>query len=460
MRVICLIGCLLFTFFAFGQRLVVPNQEVHYSFLSDPSFIGEGQRVELTGSLQPSAAAREQSTNWINAQVALYDNVAFGLDYFNDSFDLYDYSTIMLSSAIKFGLGEYGHHIKLGFSGGGESRKQDSRPLTIIPDGQNFVTDVSDNNLKFIYRAALHYTNRKLTLGGYFNRVPVQDIGLQSENQVLYYEIEEGFTGYAWYTFRLADNLRLTPVFRYLSYLEDAIYEGSVKVNIADRVEPSLAYRNDYSISPAVRFKVVKALDLAYVYEKALGSRDFDDIHGISATYRFFKAEDEEPEWLKEAKETIEIVEQLKENLQAEKEKSKEIPTEKVAPFQKEEIPKVLQEDKATIADEVKKVEEKEKTVEPALKTTNKKPETVEETGLLEKGFYIVVGIFKTSNAAKAYMEKLDRSIYFPRMGKKVSNGPFHVYIDSDYVKAEALKRLSAHRLDRSFKKAKLLEVE
>ena len=455
MRAVIFLSCLLLTFIANAQRLVVPNQEVHYSFLSDPSFIGEGQRVQLTGSLQPSSAAREQSTNWINAQVALYDNVAFGVDYFNDSFDLYDYSTIMFSSAFKVGLGEYGHHIKIGLSGGGESRKQDSRPLSVIPDGQNFVSNVSDNNLQFIYRAALHYTNKKFTLGGYFNRLPIQDIGLENQNEVLYYEVEEGFTGYAWYTFPLTSDLKLTPVFRYLSYLDDAIYEGALKVNIADRVEPSIAYRNDYSISPAVRFKVFKALDLAYVYEKALGSRDFEDVHGISATYRFFQADEEEPEWLKEAKETIEEVERLKENPEQKKEKVEVVQSPEEPGEVKEKTSEV-----AVVTKEKEVVAKKQGSTETKPIKSNKKPETIAETGLLEPGIYIVVGSFKTEKAARAYIKKLDHSIYFPRMGRKVVDGPLHVYIDSDYDKAEALKRLSAHQLDRSFRKAKLLEVQ
>ena len=479
MRIILLLFCVLLSNIISSQRIIVPDQELLYPFLNDPSYNGEEQRVQLTGLLQLSDSDFQHTTKWLNAQVALYDNVAFGLDYFNDSFDFYDYSTVLFSTAVKIGIGDNRHFLKLALSAGGESRKQDSRPLSMIPPGQEFVADVTNNNIDFMYKAGLHYTNGNFTLGGYFNTLPIQDITFDSQTQLrlLHYRLEEGFTAYALYNWRAADKIRITPIFRYLSYLEDAVYEAAVKANYADKVEFSMAYRNDYSINPAFRVRVIKALDIGYSYEKALGSTGFEDVHGISASYRFFMAGDEEPEWLRNVKENIEEVAEIKENKREEKkierEKNKEAAEalraaekrkrEKAKAAQKEE-----QADKPEIEEEDAQKQQEIPENQPEVKdiatdTITEKPKAPEvdsQTGILEKGYYIVVGTFNSQAEADRYMKGLDTTVYFPRAGRKQAGGPLHVYIDSDSIEAEANKRLKAHRLDRNFRKAVLLKVD
>ncbi|HMB63942.1 MAG TPA: PorP/SprF family type IX secretion system membrane protein [Eudoraea sp.] len=454
MRSTFLFCWLLLGVLANAQRVVVPDQELLYPFLNDPSYIGEGQRVQLTGLLQLSNSEMQHTTKWLNAQVALYDNVAFGLDYFNDSFDFYDYSTIMFSTAFKIGLGDYNHYIKIGLSGGGESRKQDSRPLSMIPPGQTYVEDVTNNNIELTYKAGIHYRYKNATLGGYYIRMPLQNITLENQNELLHYSIEEGFTGYLLYNFRVADRVRITPVFRYLSYLEDALYEGAVKVNFADRVEASIAYRNDYSINPAIRFRVIKALDIGYSYEKALGSAEFQDVHGISASYKFFKADEEEPEWLRNARDNIDQVSQIKKRApkKEQTQQPEEVQEPEVTPLEEAEP------EQPVVADAP--VQEEAREAIPVERVEEDKPKTTLETGMLESGYYIVVGSFSTEAEARSYMDQLDRTVYFPRMGRKEADGPLHVYIDSDYDREEAMKRLRAHKLDRNFRNAILVEVE
>ena len=504
MRSASLLVFLLCGIFASAQRVIVPDQELLYPFLNDPSFIGEGQRVQLTGLLQLSDSDFQHATKWLNAQVSLYDNVSFGLDYFNDSFDFYDYSSVMFTTAVKVGLGDYNHYIKIGIAGGGESRKQDSRPQNMIPPGQNYVADVTQNNIDFIYKAGIHYTNNNITVGGYLNSLPLQNITLENQNQLLHYSIEEGFTAYALYNWRVADKIRITPMLRYLTYLEDAIYEGAVKANYADKIEFSLSYKNDYAINPAFRVRVIKALDLGYSYEKALGATNFSDVHGISASYKFFKADEEEPEWLRNAKDNIEeVAEMRKKKRQEKKAKRSKIKEEVVLnraedqPKEEAEITIPTQKEKEVNAQQAEKAKEEEKTI-PAKETPEQpkaeekvtevktekeqvkkviseptpvkspeeevkepaKPKVNESTGILEKGFYIVVGTFESKTGAEAYMRSLDSSIYFPRMGREVAGGPLQVYIDSDNNKEEANKRLRAHKLDKNFRNARLLEVK
>ncbi|MEX0288484.1 MAG: type IX secretion system membrane protein PorP/SprF [Flavobacteriaceae bacterium] len=498
MRSFCLLLVLLCGIYASAQRVIVPDQELLYPFLNDPSFIGEGQRVQLTGLLQLTDSDFQHTTKWLNAQVSLYDNVSFGLDYFNDSFDFYDYTTVIFNTTVKVGLGDYNHYLKIGLGGGGESRKQDSRPQSLIPPGQNFVADVTQNNIEFIYKAGIHYRNKNITVGGYLNSLPIQDITQDTQNQLLHYRIEEGFTAYAFYNWRVADKIRVTPMLRYLSYLEDAIYEGAVRANYADKVEVSLSYKNDYAINPAFRVRVIKALDLGYSYEKAIGAAGFADVHGISASYKFFKADEEEPEWLRNAKDNIEEVAEIRKKKRQEKkakkskineevvlnpteqeearpstekpspkETEKETPEEVERPAPKEAAVPEVEEKKAEPKEEVQEVEkatpapkEEEKEAVVLESKPTAKPKADERTGILEKGFYIVVGTFESKAKAEAYMKSLDSSIYFPQSGRETAGGPLHVYIDSDISKSEANKRLRAHKLDKNFRNVRLLEVK
>ncbi|MBT8183558.1 MAG: type IX secretion system membrane protein PorP/SprF [Eudoraea sp.] len=484
MRILLLLFCVLLGNSIYSQRVIIPDQELLYPFLNDPSYIGEGQRVQLTGLLQLADSDFQHTTKWLNAQVSLYDNVAFGLDYFNDSFDFYDYSTVMFTTAVKVGLGEQNHYLKIALSAGGESRKQDSRPLSMIPPGQNYVADVTNNNIEFIYKAGLHYTNKNITLGGYFNSLPVQDITFDdiTQDRLLHYKIEEGITAYALYNWRAADKIRITPMVRYLGYLEDALIEGAVKANYADKVEFSLAYRNDYSINPAFRVRVVKALDLGYSYEKAMGSTDFEDVHGISASYKFFMADDEEPEWLRNVKDNIEEVAEIKENKKEEKKAERQKKKEEARALKAAEkaerkraetviaVEEVVEEEQTIVREEAvvpvkqeaapEEDEVKEADVAEQQEPVNEAPEVNQDSGILAKGFYIVVGSFDSQVQAEAFMNSLDKSIYFPRKGRKEAGGPLHVYIDSDNNRDEANKRFRAHKLDRNFKNVVLLEVQ
>jgi hypothetical protein len=150
----------------------------------------------------------------------------------------------------------------------------------------------------------------------------------------------------------------------------------------------------------------------------------------------------------------------LKEAEKAERKKAAAIQVAEEADKVKEA--EIIKEPAAPVKQESVVEEEAEKAIVvteqqvPAIEA----PEVNEATGILAKGFYITVGSFNSQTQAEAFMKSLDKSIYFPRMGRKEANGPIHVYIDSDHNGAEAEKRLRAHKLDRNFKNAVLLEVQ
>lgn len=501
---IALLSCTSF----FGQRIILPGQDILYPHLNDPSFVGENKRVEATGLVQIADSERKQVSQYLFAQFPVYENVSFGFDYFKDNFEFYSYSTAMVTTAIKFGLGNSRHYIKLGVSGGVDTRKQDRVPLWQLPEDEGFVPKINDANTDFVYRAGLHYINKNLSLGGFYNKIPLQSIVFRAASEdELHYLVDFGFTAYAQYAIRLSQNFRVTPIFRYLSYFDDPIYEGALRFDVKNLVSASVSYKNDYSINPAIRVRLFKALQLGYSYEKALGAMNFDDIHSISLSYRFKKQSgengEEEPEWMENAKESIEKVEAIKEPKPKVKERKESKDKEEIQENQEavevnettekaEEVvtrEPVIKEAVETVAaseieeepietnevvDDVE-AEVSKKPVEEASPETVK--ETVEKTSKVETvktktaktnyvviamspRYYIIAGSFDTFEEASIFKNKLGENDHRSVVGKTDTSNKYYVYIDSDANENRALKKLESHKSNVIFKDALLLEVE
>jgi|GEM_PF-3351773 len=440
------------------ERLVVPGQELLYPHLIDPSFTGEEKRTQITAIGQFVDFNTDRATQYINAQLPIYDNLSFGLDYFKNKLDFYNYSQVILSTAFEIPIGETGH-VRVGLAGGGESLKLDRVPTnqqsgTIIPN-------INENNIEFTYRVGLHYNNRNLVLGGYYATLPSQQVTVQEgQEDLLGYNLEDGLTGYLGYRIRLGQGLGITPMFRYLSYTDEAIYEGSMKLQFKEKFDIGLAYRNDYSINPAVRFQLFKSLMVGYSYEKALGNLIFEDIHSFSLAYKFNKANaDEEPEWMETAKNNIEKTETLdKPKSKKPKKEANEEVVEK--PTLEEEVleEEVLEETGETVAaDEVPETENtetpivEEQTDLPTEeveveKTESRKPITKAVAIVMSSRYYVVGDSFDNYLTAYRFKEELKQNGFNALIGSVEGDEKYHVYIDSDYDKAEAEKRMEGYK--------------
>lgn len=416
-----------------GQRLVLPGQELLTPQLNNASYVGENQRTQITGIGQFTGAEYSSSSQWISAQMPIYENVSFGLDYFNDGLEYLKYSNILFTTVFKIGVGEE-DHVNIGIAPGIESFRQDMVPAS--QQSPQFIPTINENNIDFTYRVGAHYAGEHLAVGGHYNRLPMHEITpVANDSDILAYELLDGYTLFMGYTIDVARNLSATPTVRYLSYLEEPIYEGSVKFQFASKVEAVVAYKNDYSINPAFRVLFFNALSAGYSYEKAMGSMDFEDIHSFGLSYRFNKGDEEQPEWMETAKENIEKTESIKE------EKKKPV----VAIV--EEKPAVVVEEKKVVTSPT--VEEKE-ALEKELKTVYP----------LSKGYYIVVATFADSDAADPLISQLNKGLYFARKGQKPGDDTIYVYIDKDQSAEGAGKRLKAHKLDKNFRNATLLKIE
>ncbi len=452
-----------------AQRIVFPGQDLLYPNLNDPSFVGEEKRVEVTGLLQVSDVARKQTSQYIFVQIPIYENMAFGIDYFKDRFDYFSYSAAMVSTA--FTIGDKHHFLKLGVSGGIDTRQQDRIPLDQLPTDESFAPDINASNRAFTYRGGLHYTLRNLTLGGFYNKMPIQRVTLRNGlEDLLEYQVEEGFTAYAQYGIKAGTGFMVTPIFRYLSYDDEGIYEGALRVDFKDLVSASVSYKNEYSVNPALQVFLFNSLHLGYSYEMALGDDAFGDVHALSLSYKFKKREGEEgPEWEENAKETTQKIAAIKEP-KKKKEPKKEAITK---PIEKTEAPETT----AMLPESVEEIVAP-KTTTPAPKETvavAKTPEVKEETikrpkaidktvdentRLLKSGYYVIIGSFASLAEAQNAQKRFTKMEYYTIIGRKDPNSRFYLIVDSDTTKSEAIKRLSAHKLDRNFKEPWLMTVK
>lgn len=447
----------------YGQNVVFSNQDIIYPHINDPSFVGEKNRVEATGMYQVSSAKKDQFSQYLFAQFPIYENVSFGFDYFKDKFHYYSFSTVMASTSVKIGLGDSFHYIKLGASGGVDTRKQDTISLNQVFDENSYVNDIHAANTNFIYRAGLHYTRNNLTLGGFYNQMPFQTVTLQdgAENQ-LGYAVDYGYTGYIQYGIAFTPKLRVTPIFRYLSYLDDPIYEGAVRFDVRNLLSASISYKNDYSINPAVRVRLFDVLQLGYSYEKSMGAMNFDDLHAISVSYRFKKQNSEgEPEWMSNAKESIDVVEAIEEP----KPKKKKEPKAKEELAKKEvtEKPEIVEENtaKKVVVTDVSEIEEESVEKTAKVETTKTKRSKLDYVYIaLAPRYYVVANSFDTMEAAISFKKDLKEKGHRSYIGRTTTSSKYYIVIDSDSNENKALKRLDDKKAVSIFKDAELLEVE
>ena len=287
----------------FAQRIVFSGQDLLAPHLNDPSSIGLDNRFNVTGQLQVSNYDRRQHSQYIFAQIPFSNKISFGVDYFKDALDFYSYSTAMVSTAMRFDLGEDHSHLRLGVSGGIDSRRQTRFPAENIPNMATFVPKLNEGDTGFTYRLGTYYTYNALSIGATYNKLPIQStLARADQEDLIGYWIKDGFTAHVRYSFYMSENLRLTPLFRYLSYANDPIYEGAVLVDVGNRLSASISYKNSYSINPAVRYEFLDVLEVGYSYEKSIGDVNFESLHSLSIAYKFKSEGEGESDWQQNAR--------------------------------------------------------------------------------------------------------------------------------------------------------------
>lgn len=418
---------MLFSLTMVAQRLVLPGQNQIYRFMENPAFIAANERYNVTGMLQASDSDIAQTSQYVAAQLAFFDNVVFGVDYSKHSYDVMRYSQLFLSSRVRLGLGDYYQYFNIG--------------LSIGTDKLNEVDSSRENDINTIYRISGHYRNYNLTIGGFINHIPIQNSLTLSPPETL--SVSEGYSVFASYDFALSDYFRLTPLVRYNSYSDLDFFEGVALMNYKEKGELAISYKNDYSINGAISAKFLERVKVSYSYEKAIGAQNFNDVHAIGVSIDLAPEATEMPEWLVNVRRNRIKIHNI--NYKDEEKLFETIADEEI---------------EETVTDSVPQVE----TVDPDLiaypKMSEEDPEDVVD-GHLKPGYYVILGSFKNVKNAEKAVAKLKSEGYYARFGKKDANDDFHyVYVDRYADRDIASKRTIAKQKEKGFEKVWLMRVK
>lgn len=436
-QAISLLVFLLFTLSMIGQRIVFPGQNQIYRFLEDPSFISLNGEYNMTVMLQVSDSDVAQTSQYVAAQLSLFDNLAFGLDHSRHSYDAFRYSQTFLSARYKLEFGNQFHYFNIGGS---------------IGSGKlNEVDTSKDNDINTLYRLGLHYTNFNLTVGGFMNIYPTQIDPLISTLDPL--SSTEGYTLYISYQLALSDYLRLTPSLKYNSYDDLTIYEGNAALNYKGKYDLGISYKDDYSINAVLGAKFFNRLKVSYSYESAMGAQNFNDVHALGISVDLRARETDTPEWLANVKKNREKINRIK-KVKAEPAITLEEPVITVEEIAIDNIANENVQKPQTLED----IEKAELAKYPVM--TEQTPSDI-VGNKLKTGYYIILGSYKKVENAEKEIQRLRENGAYARYGKKNVNDDFnYVYVDRYDNKDIAVKRTIAKQQEKGFKRVWLLRVK
>lgn len=430
-RAVIIIAFLFFSILSFSQRIVYPGQNQINRFLEDPSFISLNGQYNMTGIIQASDTDISNTSQYINAQLAPFDNVAFGIDYSRHSYQIFRYSQMFLNGRYRLNFGNEFHYINLGAAIGLDRLNEDRT--------------AKENDINTIYRLGLHYTNFNLTLGGFLNNYPLQnDI---SNTSLVPLETIDGYTAYLSYRLRISDNFRVTPMARYNSYSELEFFEGVTNFNYKGNYELAVSYKDNYSLNMALSGRFLKYVKVSYSYENGIGDQIFNDVHSVGISVDLTPKETEIPEWLANVKRNREKLNRIK--------KVKEEPI-------------VVAEQTEDVVDEINKENIETETIADAEQAELAKYPVMTEDApsdiidnKLKPGYYIILGSYKQVQNAEKEIERLRQNGSYARYGKKDANDDFnYVYVDRYETRDIASKRTKAKQKEKGFERVWLLRIE
>ncbi|KJD31369.1 hypothetical protein PK35_14760 [Tamlana nanhaiensis] len=411
-----------------AQRIVFPNQNPINPYLDDSSFLASNGRYNITGIIQASDTNISNTSQYLNAQLAPFDNFAFGLDYGNHSYHVYHYIQLFLNTRFKFNLGSEFQSINIGAS--------------IGLDRLNENRSAQDNKFSSVYKLGVHYTNFNLTLGGFFTTYPIQNDLSLAPNQPL--TSSSGYTGYLSYRIRVSDDFKITPSAKYHAYSDLNIVEGVANLNFKNNYELALSYKNDYSFNAAVSGRFFKYFRVSYSFENAIGSQNFNRVHSVGLSVDLSAKDLELPEWEKTAERNREKLRSLKQPKKPKKEVVVATPIEE--PESKIEV----------VEAEPEIIEEPVTKDIPAMSEDS--PSDI-INGFLKPGYYVILGSFVNETNAKKKLEELKKEGVYARIGRKKGEKFNYVYVDRYDDRDLASTRTVNKQKESGFEKVWLMRV-
>ena len=425
---------LFFTITMMSQRLVYPTQNQINHYLDDPTYLAINGQYNMTGIIQASDTDISNTSQYISAQLAPFDNVAFGIDYSKHSYHIFRYSQMFFNSRFRLNLGNEFHYFNLGASIGFDRLGEDKSS--------------KENEFNTIYRLGLHYTNFNLTVGGFMNEYSVQNNLLNTTLDPL--TTYNGYTAYLSYRIRISDNFRLTPTAKYNSYSDLTFFEGATNLNYKGNYELALSYKNDYSVNAAVSGRFLKHIRVSYSYESAMGNQTFNSLHSVGVSVDLSPKENEIPEWLANVKRNREKLHDIK--------SKKEEPEPVIVEAQPEVIVDEINKEEIEKTDTIADIEQAELAKYPVM--TEEAPSDI-VGGRLKPGYYIILGSYKQVKNADKEIERLRENGFYARYGKKDTTDDFnYVYVDRYEDREIAIRRTKKKQSEKGFQKVWLLRIK
>lgn len=409
----------------YAQRPILPAQNQLYKFIEDPSFLSLNNEYNMTALIQSSNSNITETSQYLVAQLGIFDNIVFGLDYAKHSFESQRYSNLSLSTRVRFNFDDFYHYFNIGLSLGTDKifERESSR----------------ENDISTTYRVAGHYKNYNLTIGGFLNHYPFKNPSILNTVNTL--TRDTGYAVYGSYDIAISDNFRLTPLLRYNSFSNLNFFEGVARADYKGKLDLALSYRDTYSINAAIGMKFFDRMKVSYAYEKAIGAQNFIDIHAIGISIDLAAEATNIPEWYANVKKN-------RVKLRKRKSKKSKLITDDLPEV---EIAKTLNDSTVTEIASEDILYPKMSEADPNDIINNK----------LKPGYYIILGSFKNIDNAKSVVEKLKSEGSYARIGKKSADDDFnYIYVDRYTDKAIASKRTIAKQKEKGFERVWLLKIE
>lgn len=464
-----------------AQQLPVYSQYFNNPYIYNPAFAGSQNAAYLYLNHRQQWVGLEGApvTSSFSFNTPAGRRAAIGINMYTDKRGLLKTSSALASFGYKVPLG-YDHFIRFGLSAGLGSNSIDFSQVDNIQDPA--VLRLLTDNIFLDGQFGIIYQLKNLNLG--FALPKLYETAVFSENY--FDDIKVGrlkrylFSGS--YKIDLSPTSSLEPmaIYRITEGLPDFI-EGGIVLNLKEVIWLGGSYRMNYGATALLGFNIKDNLSLGYAYEysTSISSSFMSGTHEVQLGIRLGKHKD--PNKKKEPKPVVEPIVEVEPPKEDEKEVEKELEIKKdeIIVEKPVETPKVHEVEKASEKQEeltVDKPEEKliEKTTEKAVVIPpssntenvyeNKPVEVTVKRGKhpleLEKGNYVISGVFTQERNAKRYRDAIIERGFTASYGYNSENKYFYVYLHSSDNKDETKDELMKYRNKHEFKDSWLLTVE
>lgn len=392
----------------------------------------------------PEAAA-------LNLQAPLGRSVSVGLIASSSKTILLRNTVVSATIGYRVRLGYY-HHLNFGLSGGIGLNNFNMDAVAASNDPT--LLNILQKNTYVVNQFGVNYTYRNFNIGFALPELlDTKPNSTESFQPIKFSPFHEKFAS-ASYTANITRDVQISPVVIFRSTNDkDFQIEGMVTASYKNVFWLGGGYRDGYGITAYIGFRAANLLRIGYAYDRPLGklSQATTGSHEIFAGTRFGNRDREEEYFAaKKQKDSLAQVAKLeKENKQQEQppvvaEQPKEEPAVVKEPEVVKEEPVVVQNEPVKVEPQPEPVKEEpavvktEPVVEPKAETKDVAPEL--------KGYYVVVGAYRSHENAKKQVRTLRDESMFPEILYVLKRNFYYVYLYHSNDRKKALNELKKVR--------------